>query len=829
MMDRFDVLLCFTAADTDGVARMGEVEAALRDAGLRVLQDTVVDGITRELADALANSRVVLVHYSRAGRVHVLDPDAGGEHGDPRDPAALVELVLRKVAHRPRGGGNRLIGRYRELSAIHHGLRARPVLMVRGLPGVGKTALVERYADLFRDAFDGGVLRLGPFGHHAPEEVLSQFHLALARAAGDRLGTDLTGMDFDRLRAHIAERIGAAGHRVLVLIDDVPAGLPPDVLDRLLLPTPEVSTVLTCRTGQSPWDVETLDLAGLSPAEGLRLSGEHRAPADDAERQAVLRLIEHCDGHPITVRANASPGADRSGSRPDTAPPAIRVLLADRGPIAAGIVRLGGLLAPVPFPLGIARDVLGAGPGLTEAIDEMLTWGLASLVDGGLRLQPLVAEVAGAGPDPGTLPESAAESLLRLLSDDHAGYRDFLLQHARFLAERTSPAYRIRLLRPIAAAHERHLDFFAAGEIHAMILATEGATSTDFVAAARVEIACGLFPEAAGHARHALLSADDDDERSVAGLVAAQASDCQGDYAAGERMFWHRPPGQGETRLPAIVASAQALRLRGRPREAITALTAILPELHALPNGQLREELLASALLEYTRALLLDGRPRPAREVAAEVVAAFHAAGRTRHFRCTEAELLWAEATVTLDLRDLHADRTTLRELANGYGRRHGPASAPALTAAAMADRALLIAGQPEQALRALSATERTVVRVLGGDHRLRYRIRHGIALAHGQMREFGRQAELLEEILQPQIRLLGTTHPETLESRLDLGLALAFSGRDRDRRATELVDGAADDIVATLGSATDLSEKAVAAQRVLRHKTVAAWPAGWS
>lgn len=49
--------------------------------------------------------------------------------------------------------------------------------------------------------------------------------------------------------------------------------------------------------------------------------------------------------------------------------------------------------------------------------------------------------------------------------------------------------------------------------------------------------------------------------------------------------------------------------------------------------------------------------------------------------------------------------------------------------------------------------------------------------------------------ILQPQIRLLGTY-----------------------RRATELVDGAADDIVATLGSATDLSEKAVAA-----------WPAGWS
>lgn len=814
MMDRFDVLLCCTAADPDGVARMGEVEAALRDAGLRVFRDTAGGEVTRATADVLANSRAVLVHYSRPGRVHVLDPESCGEHGDPRDSAALVELVLRKVAdaRRPPGAGSRLVGRYRELSAIHHGLRARPALVVRGLPGVGKTALAERYADLFQDAFDGGVLRLGPFGHHAPEEVPPQYHLALARAAGDLLGTDMTGMDFDRLRTHVADRIGAAGHRVLVLVDDVPAGLPPDLLDRLLLPAPEVSTVLTCRAGRSPWDVETLDLAGLSPAEGLRLFIEHRAPADEAGREAALRLVEHCDGHPIAVRANAFLGAV-AGT--DTAPPAVRALLAGLGPVAARIVRLAGLLAPVPFPPGIALDVLGAGHGFPEAVDELLTWGLASLVDGWLRIQPLVTEVAGL--DPGNLPESAAESLLELLSDDRTGYRDLLLQHARSLAEHTGAAYRIRLLRPIAAAHERHRDFFAAGEIHAMILTTEGVTSDDFVAAARVEIACGLYPEAARHARRALLSADTDDLRYAAGLVAARAFDCQGDYDAGERIFWHRPLVVGEARLPVVVAGAQAMRLRGRPREAVASLGAILPELDALPHGSSREELLASALLEYARALLLDDRPRQARDVAAEVIAASRAAGRPRHFRCAEAELLWAEATVALDLRDLDADRTVLRELAHRYGQRHGPESAVALTAAAMADRALLIPGQSERALRALSATERTVIRVLGGDHRLRYRVRHGMALAHGHMREFGRQAELLEEIVPPQIRLLGTLHPETLESRLDLGLALAFSGRDQYRRATELVDGAADDIVATLGSAANLSEKAIAAKRVLR------------
>ncbi|MGK4591844.1 hypothetical protein [Amycolatopsis sp. w19] len=810
MTDRFDVLLCFTP---DGAAPVDGPEAALRDAGLRVLRDTAVD----EFADALANSRLVLVLCSRADRALVVDPGADGEQAvDPRDLPAFVWLVRRKVADARRGRPARTVGRYRELLALHRGLHAHSVLMVRGLPGVGKTVLTEQYARLFQDTFDGGVLRLGPFGQHAPEEVLSQFHLALARAAGDRLGADLSGIGFDRLRDHVAERIGADGRRVLVLIDDVPPGLPPDVLERLLLPTSTVSTVLVSRVGNSPWDVATLDLAGLSPAEGLRLFSDYRAPADDTEQEAVLRLVDHCGGHPITLRANAL-AVRRQGeplaSCPDTAPPAIRGLLAGCGPVAAGIIRLGGLLAPVPFPLGIARDVLGDGS--VEAVGELEEQGLASLVDGGLRLQPLVAEVARAGLDPGDLPASSAKSLLRLLSDERAEYRDFLLQHARALAERTSAALRIRLLRPVAAAHERHRDFFAAGEVHAVILSTEGATSTDFVTAARVEIACGLYPEAVRHARHALLSAADDEERYAAKLVAAQAFDCQGDYGAGERAFWHELPWRGEARLSAVVASAQALRLRGRAREAIASLDTVLPELHDSPSG----DLLPSALLEYSRALLLDDRPRRAREVAAEVIAAFHATGRVRHFRCTDAELLWAEATVTLDLQDLHPDRSVaaLRELESRYGRRHGTESPAALTAAALAGRALLLRGRPEQALQALSATERTVLRVFGGENRLRYRIRHGMALAHGQSRDFGRQAELLEEILQPQIRLLGATHPETLESRLDLGLALAFSGRDQYRRATELVDGAADDIVATLGPATELSEKAIAAKRVLR------------
>ncbi|NBH05000.1 hypothetical protein, partial [Amycolatopsis sp. SID8362] len=198
--------------------------------------------------------------------------------------------------------------------------------------------------------------------------------------------------------------------------------------------------------------------------------------------------------------------------------------------------------------------------------------------------------------------------------------------------------------------------------------------------------------------------------------------------------------------------------------------------------------------------------------------------GRERHARCVDAELVRADAMLALDLRDLRAtpdgwerSAAELRDLERNYAKRYGAENPLTLTATVFADRALLALGQPKRALAVLSATEQVVLRVLGEDHPLRYRIRHGMGLAHAQLREFGRQAELLEDILEPQIRLLGRTHPETVESRLDLGIALALSGRGPRARATELVDGAARDIVEALGAATELSAKAQAAKRVVR------------
>jgi hypothetical protein len=127
-----------------------------------------------------------------------------------------------------------------------------------------------------------------------------------------------------------------------------------------------------------------------------------------------------------------------------------------------------------------------------------------------------------------------------------------------------------------------------------------------------------------------------------------------------------------------------------------------------------------------------------------------------------------------------------------------------------LADRARL-ARHPDAALKSLAATEQVVPRVFGDDNPLFLRIRHGMGLAHARLHEFHRQADLLDGVVGPQIRLLGRSHPDTVESRLDLGLALALSGRGPRERATTLVDDAARDAVGSLAA------KARAARQLVR------------
>ncbi|MGK3204560.1 hypothetical protein [Amycolatopsis sp. MEPSY49] len=806
-----DVFLCLAAA--------GSVEKALRADGLRVFRGSPFDDFD-EIAPELAASRVLLADHSAAFSDRVLTMVPG---------ESLADLV-RRVRAAAAGPGSVLPW------TVHSALVARRAVLVHGLPGAGKTTLAERYASL-AGRFGGRVLRTGPFGHLDPDDFLPQFHLALAAAAGTSCG------GFDRLRARLAARIEAAGSRVLVLVDDVPAGVPPDELARVLLPAPAVRTLLTSRA--AGWPGATVEVPGLTVAEGLRLL------------PSGAGFIARCDGHPMTLRAAkfllrlGVPPADV----PDTAPDAIREVLLRSGRPACEVLRLGSVLAPSPIPVEVARRAV-AGGEFEAAVEELVARGFAALVDGGLRLQGLAVEVAcgefgasaaggavgavlsglaggksaaglgnasasghGSTDGPPDAPPSTAEVSNASALDQasaaglciasppehgstpeptevsppgHASAGDasspgqpnpaapsppdhpsaatgspptithtHLIQHARTLAEH-SPAHRVALLRPVAAAYETLGDPATSGEIHATILATGEATPADLTAAARVELACGLIPEALAHARRALAAG-----HQPAARVVAQALDSQGDYAEADRLFWHtHHPTTAEDRLHA----AKARRLRGHPEEAIALLE---PALGA--PGELA--------IEYARNLLQAGHARQAQEVA-------------QALESPDADVIRAEAAlVEHDPADLE----------QAYAQRYGIESPLTLTASVHAARAR---HRPRHALNRIEPAVRVV---LGDDHPLHHRLRHAMGLAHARLREFDRQADLLDDVLGAQIRLLGRTHPETVETRLDLGLALALSGRGPLDRATTMVDEAAQDAGAPLAA------KARAASEIVR------------
>lgn len=665
----------------------------------------------------------------------------------------------------------RFVGRRREISVMHAALTTAPsALVLQGAPGIGKTMLAEHYALLFRQEFTGGVIRLGPFGHHPPEEFLSQFHLSLAGALTARLGIDVAGITLGRLLG-----LCAWNGEPLMLIDDVPAELPPSVLERLLSPSGAVATLITTRARHADWAATTIDLPGLTEHEGVQVVGA-------GDRPAVRGLVRRCGGHPFALRAIGSALGRSAGSpddrlladQPETAPQAIRALLDGLHPLARQLLRLCTVLAPVPFPPELAIKALGS-PDETEfaqAVHELVSLDFMSGVDGGLRPQALVRAVASALFEPGELAARAAEALLGLPPG-----HDFLLQHARVVAEH-APAHRARLLRPVAAAYERLGDWYTAGETHALILATGDAVATDLIAAARAELGCGLYAEAAGHARGALALAGDEQDRISAALTLAQALDCQGDYPAADQAFWREyadwlPP-EGPDRLSFLVAAARARRLRGHPAEAAALVEPALKK-------QPADDLTQSTKLEYATSSLAAGRPERARKIAAEVIAAYRAQRRDRHSLCVEAELVRADATFTLDLRNGRDPRA----LEASYKNRHGPDAPLTLTARVMADHALLRQGDPGRALHVLRETEQTLLRVFGDEHRLYHRAVYGMAAAYGQLGDFCHQADLLDTILEPQISLLGRSHPETLATYHDLGVALMCCGRPRHQVAS--------------------------------------------
>ncbi|KAK1184687.1 BTAD domain-containing putative transcriptional regulator [Streptomyces sp. NBS 14/10] len=299
-----------------------------------------------------------------------------------------------------------------------------PVLAVRGLGGVGKTALALRVAHTVRGHFPDGQLYADLLGHGAgpadPGAVLAAFLRALGvPAAAVPEGTP------ERAALY---RSTLAGRRVLVLLDNAHDG--PQI--RPLLPgAPGCAALVTSRARLADLDgARPLDLDVMTPDEALtlftRAIGEERA---EAEPVACRETVAACGFLPLAIRIAAA----RLSARPAWTIAALAARLADeRGRLDE--LRIGDLTVASCFASAYRR----------LRPDQARAFRLLALADGPDLSLPVAAALLGRDrrdPDVEPLLDSLVDSgLLESPAPGHYRYRALIRLYARRRADTEAEA-----------------------------------------------------------------------------------------------------------------------------------------------------------------------------------------------------------------------------------------------------------------------------------------------------------------------------------------------------------------------------------------------------
>ncbi|RSM63836.1 AfsR/SARP family transcriptional regulator [Kibdelosporangium aridum] len=222
----------------------------------------------------------------------VLRHDTGLFLDEPFDRSVPPAQLPAVTAH--------FVGREAALATLH----GSPVSVVRGMPGVGKTALAVYWAHLVADRFPDGQLFVdlrgySPGAPRQPAEVLEGFLTAL-------------GVPRDRIPRTEAEmsaryRTSLAGKKVLVVLDN--AGSAEQV--RPLLPGSNGSvTVITSRSDLgglvATHDALLVPLDVLAEQDAERLLTGVIGPVSGDEPAAVRELAQLCGYLPLALRIAAA-------------------------------------------------------------------------------------------------------------------------------------------------------------------------------------------------------------------------------------------------------------------------------------------------------------------------------------------------------------------------------------------------------------------------------------------------------------------------------------------------------------------------------------------
>jgi DNA-binding SARP family transcriptional activator len=189
---------------------------------------------------------------------------------------------------------------------------ATPVVLVTGMAGVGKSALVTHWAHGAASAYPGGQLYVNLRGH-AKRPPMSEREALTALLAG--LGVAAEQLPSRTEDAAALYRSLLAGRRVLVLLDDAPG---PDLV-RALLPGSATCAVLVtsrdrlvglvARNGATRIQLEPLELDEAVELAVRSLGIKVAGP----DLPAVHSLVELCDRLPLAIRIAATLATDSGG------------------------------------------------------------------------------------------------------------------------------------------------------------------------------------------------------------------------------------------------------------------------------------------------------------------------------------------------------------------------------------------------------------------------------------------------------------------------------------------------------------------------------------
>ncbi|GHH36244.1 ATP-binding protein [Lentzea cavernae] len=194
----------------------------------------------------------------------------------------------------------RFAGREAEVAELTGLLERSGVVVVAGMPGVGKTSLALHVAHRLAERFPDGQLYLDLRGSVSPEDALGRLLRALDRP--DHGGT--LAETSARLRSALA------GRRVLLVLDDAATAAQ---VEPLLPGTVGSAAVVTSRRAMDTLpQAHHLRLDVLPEREALDLLAAYAGPERTADASAAEQVVELCGRLPLAVHLAGA----RLASRP---------------------------------------------------------------------------------------------------------------------------------------------------------------------------------------------------------------------------------------------------------------------------------------------------------------------------------------------------------------------------------------------------------------------------------------------------------------------------------------------------------------------------------